>query len=159
MGSEPSNEFLQRYRLWISAGISFQKLGTWKYKYIKLEDWISFTNHWRKIQNYAIWTLLIYKYILFLLNFKGDHITFWSNAIGNNVGLHAAHLIVVCFHILLVLGPGDQREILQLFSLNMRQGIITNHPCKLLISSTLSSIILVANKNTLLTMLIAQSKV
>ena len=57
--------------------------------------------------------------ILLFLNFKGDHVAFRSNAIGYNIRLHASTPIVVCFDILLILGPlrVQQSNISELFFL------------------------------------------
>ena len=49
-------------------------------------------------------------FILLFFNFKSDHIALWSNAIWNNVRLHAAASVVVCFNILLVLCPVLQQN-------------------------------------------------
>lgn len=48
---------------------------------------------------------MITLYILLFLNFKGNHVAFWSDAIGYNIRLHASTPIVVCFDILLILCP------------------------------------------------------
>lgn len=47
----------------------------------------------------------LWRSILFFFNFESNHVILCSDAVGNNVWLHAAAFVVIGFNILLVLGP------------------------------------------------------